>query len=367
MKLCLIAPVPPPYGGIANWYLLLSNYIECKARDITVSTINIAPRKRATEGRCLWNRIVVSGIEMLMKKKEMNTLLKMDCPDVIHMTTSGQLAIIRDVLLLKTARRHHVPTVYHIRFGRVPEISRQSTIEWKIMKMALRLASSVIAIDQETKAAIDFHLPMVKTRYIPNPFDLEKNQQIVSDKKKKEVVFAGWVVKTKGIEELLVAWERVRVKYSDFLLKIVGPFHDKYFSFLQEKYSFENVLFTGELDHDSTLKTISEGEIFILPSYTEGFPNSILEAMACGKPVIATSVGAIPDMLRGECGVVIQPQKAAEIENALDVLLGNEEMRERMGTNAKLKVMEKYAIDVVFEQYYSLWGSRCIEDDSHDI
>jgi len=55
---------------------------------------------------------------------------------------------------------------------------------------------------------------------------------------------------------------------------------------------------------------------FILPSYTEGFPNVILEAMALGKPIIATSVGAIPEILSEECGVVMKPRDQRDIEQA---------------------------------------------------
>ena len=69
ISVCLVAPVPPPYGGIANWYNLVTHYVENNRINIKFLTVNIAPTKRTTEGRSLFERVVVSGIEMLRKKK----------------------------------------------------------------------------------------------------------------------------------------------------------------------------------------------------------------------------------------------------------------------------------------------------------
>ena len=62
---------------------------------------------------------------------------------------------------------------------------------------------------------------------------------------------------------------------------------------------------------------LSASDVFVLPSYTEGFPNVIIEAMAMGKPIIATSVGAIPEMLDEGCGVVVPPKDADSLQKAL--------------------------------------------------
>ena len=110
------------------------------------------------------------------------------------------------------------------------------------------------------------------------------------------------------------------------------------------------VVFEGEKKHDDALSMLSQASIFTLPSYTEGFPNAVLEAMAFEKPIIATDVGAIPDMLQG-CGMVIQKENVDALENALVKLLEDEELCESLGKAAKQKIEQEYSLERVFNKY----------------
>ena len=91
----------------------------------------------------------------------------------------------------------------------------------------------------------------------------------------------------------------------------------------------------------------------MLPSYTEGFPNSVLEAMALGKIVIATEVGAIPQMLSSGCGIVVKSKNVTELRSALIKVMT--ENVDEFGVNARRKVEEEYDISKVVEQYIKLW------------
>ena len=354
MKICMVVPIPPPYGGIANWTKLMDEYSK-NIDDVELSFVNTAPKKRSMEGRTLWDRVVVQGLEMFKADKQMKKLLKSEKHDAVHMTTSGQLATFRDILMLKTAKKMGVPTVYHIRFGRVPEIAKNNTGEWKRLKKAMLLADRVMAIDTKTLEAIKEYAPEVNVCYVPNPFDMSKIKDVKTvQTPKKEIVFVGWVIKTKGIEELLCAWQSICEKYPDWTLKIVGPCNAEYKKELESTYACKNVIFAGEQSHDEVLKTVSESSVFTLPSYTEGFPNAVLEAMALEKPIVATSVGAIPDMLEG-CGVVIAPESADEIAKAFDDLLCDEEKRNSFAKKAKKKLTDEYTMETVFAMYKKTW------------
>lgn len=353
-KVCLVAPMPPPYGGIANWVVLLSEYLQKQGR-IELIHVNIAPKKRGLDGRTLWDRVVGQGIAMFAQKRELKRAIKEKNVEVIHMTTSGQLATIRDIQMLKLAKRNKIPTVYHIRFGRVAEIARKNTLEWKLIKRAMRLASKVMAIDNGTYDAIRAYLPKVDVCCVPNPFDLNKMQKVVMPSvSEKSIVYVGWIVKTKGVEELLSAWNDIRSEYPEWTLKLVGPYAQEYYDELDNRFTFDQVLFTGEQPHDMAMEILSKSSVFILPSYTEGFPNSVLEAMALQKPIIATDVGAIPDMLDG-CGVVIESRNAAAVADALDRLLSDEQLRTKLGIKGKEKLLKNYTIEKVVEEYERVW------------
>lgn len=356
LKVAMVAPVPPPYGGIGNWVLLLDEYTKNR-NDIQFLHINTAPVSRGLDGRSLWDRVVTQGFIMFRLRKELENAIRENKVDVVHITTSGQMAIVRDIAMLKLAKKNEIPSVYHIRFGRIPEIAQQNNREWKLLHKAMKIADQVIAIDHKTEKAIHEFAPEVNVCYVPNPFDMGKVSGIQKVGLSKTVIFIGWVVKTKGIEELLQAWERVQNRFTDWELKIVGPYSEDYLTYLKANFSKERVVFEGEKKHDDALSMLSQASIFTLPSYTEGFPNAVLEAMAFEKPIIATDVGAIPDMLEG-CGTVIQKENVEALENALASLMANEESRTRLGKAARQKIEQEYSLEHIFAKYMDIWGKK---------
>lgn len=363
IRLILIAPIPPPYGGIANWTLLMENNLNCNQHVELRKIINTAPSKRSVDGRTLWDRVVVQGFEMFKTWKELRQAVKIEKPDVIHMTTSGQLSIIRDILLLKTAKKLKIPTVYHLRFGRIPDIAIAGTKEWSLLKKAIRLATKTIAIDARTYNTLRAHFDELQICKIPNPYDSNLSWKILSEstdkycEKNKMIMFLGWCIKTKGIEELLKAWSNIRAAHLDWNLQIVGPCGKEYSEYLYRTYSMDNVILTGEKQHEEALRILMNADIFILPSYTEGFPNVILEAMAFGKPIIATDVGAIKEMLGDQCGILITPQSVSEIESALIMLMSDEELQKTLGQNALNRLQSNYLADKVINRYVEVWDN----------
>lgn len=356
LKVLFVVPLPPPYGGIANWTLLIKKYIHDN-NTIEAEYINSAPPKRDVDGRAIIDRIIFQGFRMFKINQKLKQRIKKFKPDVIHFTTSGQFAVIRDLLLLRTARMQHINTVYHIRFGRVPEIAKINSLEWRLISRAMRLATTTIVIDKNTFNTIQRYHPDLKKIYIPNPFDF--NGETIPTVARQEVVFIGWVIKTKGIEELLVAWKAVFAVHPDWTLKIVGPYKKDYFESLKARFPFNGVVFTGEQPHAIALKILSQAQIFILPSYTEGFPNSVLEAMAYSKAIVASDVGAISDMLSDSCGIVIPAKNSEAITTALNKLIVDKQLIESIGINAKKRLHNEYSIDRIFRRYMSIW--KCEE------
>ncbi|WP_195269673.1 glycosyltransferase family 4 protein [Eubacterium sp. 1001713B170207_170306_E7] len=352
-RVCLVAPVPPPYGGIANWTRLLAEYIDEKQHDIQLAVLNTAVGSRETEGRSLWDRVVVSGLKMLGLNQRLGREIRKGRPDIVHITTSGRLGIIRDLLLLKTARRNGIPTSYHIRYGRIPQMEREQSGEWKSQLKACRLADRVIVIDSRTYDCLSRYLPKEKLAYIPNPINLEK---LPAPRKRteKKIAFLGWLTPEKGIQELLSAWQNVSAENPDWSLELIGPYHKAFMADLRKRFGFERVAVTGELSHEAAMDRVNRAGIFVLPSHTEGFPNAVLEAMALGKPIVASRVGAVPDMLEG-CGVLVESQNAQMLSQALSRLINAPEEREALGLRAFDRVSGYYNLEKIIEQYNEIW------------
>lgn len=355
MKILLVAPVPPPYGGIANWVLLMEEYFKDNRENELVGIIDISPKKRGLDGRTLWDRIVKQGFEMFKLNSKLKQMIQDKNPNILHMTTSGQFAIIRDILFLYTAKIKKIPTLYHIRFGRIPEIEKKNTLEWKLLKKAIKLSNKVITIDEKTYQVLNKHFCNNKIEKIANPFNLNKITLIKNKNPSKVIMFLGWCIKEKGIEELLLAWEEINRDYPEWNLKLVGPINDNYKMELLKKFSMKQVILEGEKEHDVALELLNNSSIFILPSYTEGFPNSILEAMALEKPIIATDVGAIAEMLEQDGGIIIPPKDKNAIKESLIKLLDDKVLRELYGNNAKERLVNNYSIEVIVKKYNFVW------------
>lgn len=352
MKLCLIAPVPPPYGGVSNWERIIEKEIR-KDPDIEMSLINIAANKRPTDGRTILDRIFYSGYVMFWAYFRLRRYVKKNKVEVVHMTTSGGLGFYRDLLLVKLLKKKQIPVVYHIHFGRTVLYKEKQGREWRQICNLVDLVSHVITIDKVTYEIFESFGD--KVSYINNPIDVN-TYNLYTEVQQKKITYIGWMIKEKGIEELLQAFNEYSSKVSErYKLELIGPGDIKYIDYLKETYSCENVEFLGELEHEKAMEHLASAEVLVLPSYTEGFPNVILEAMALKKPIIATGVGAVPEMLDDDCGILIEKQNVESIVYALEDTLGNRDFQLQMGLRAYNRVLKKYDIKNTYMKYKKVW------------
>jgi glycosyltransferase involved in cell wall biosynthesis len=167
----------------------------------------------------------------------------------------------------------------------------------------------------------------------------------------------GWGVPAKGLTELVTAWALLDTPSR---LRIIGPISEPYaqdLTAIADK-ALGELEIVGPVEHGEAMSQLAAADVCVLPSYTEGFPNVVLEAMALGKPVVATCVGAIPEMLLGsddECGICIPPRDVNALHIALRQLATSKALRTALGTNGRRRVERNYSMGVVFRQYKDVW------------
>ena len=349
----MVSPLPPPYGGISHWTKMLCQYANT-CENVQLYVVDIAPHWRPMYDLGIWKRVVGGSIQFLRDIIQFCAILLVRCPHVVHLTTSGRVAIFRDLGIMLVAKLFHVPVIYHIRFGRVPTIASENSYEWKLIAYTMHKAHIVIAIDYATQNVIRHHFPEIRLVRIPNCINM-RNLQQHNGKSNSEhtVVFLGRIIPTKGISELIDAWTRLRP--CNWRLRIIGLRNRAYQEKLLALYNPERVEFSGEMDHDKAMKCLAEADVFVFPSYTEGFPNVVLEAMALGKAIIASRVGAIPEMLADGCGLLIDPKDSEALADALAQVFEDDTLRFTMGIRARIRAMDKFSIDTVFKQYMTIW------------
>lgn len=332
---------------------MVSNYARERS-DVTIEVINTAPRGRAIYNLNVPLRLMTGTAQLLREVFQLVNCLARKRVDVVHLTTSGDLSVVRDFVISNLTRVFSVKFVYHIRFGRIPEISLADTTEWRLIASVMRRASDVIVIDPQTCAAIKRFAPDVNVALIPNCVDqnsLTSYEKLTTGV--KVALFVGWVVPTKGISELVEAWAILDRR--DWVLRIIGPADLKYREELLQRLKPNNLEFLGELPHQQAMAEMAACDLFVLPSHTEGFPNVVVEAMALGRPILATSVGAIPEMLDGGAGVLVESKNVDALAMTLDAVMRDSQKRERMAQMAHSKAMRLYTIDVIFKAYMDIW------------
>lgn len=143
----------------------------------------------------------------------------------------------------------------------------------------------------------------------------------------------------KGVDVLLRAFSSVALRHPQIRLVLAGdgPLSATLKTLARQLLIQDRVDFRGLLPPDAMLDTLLRATAVVLASRTEGLPLSILEAMACGKPIIATAVGGIPEVIRnGENGILVESENPANLAGALDRLLSDPALGKRLG-NAALR------------------------------
>jgi len=352
VNVVLVSPIPPPYGGIASWTSMVLKYSELHGTASTI-LVDTSLRLRPSHSRSRLGRLFLGTLEGagIMFRLLVATFKRR--PDIVHLNSAASIGLIRDIAIVTLARARRIPVVYHLRFGRVPEMVAYNTREWRLLVKVARSASAVIVIDRPTFAVFAQHAPQVKCHLVPNCIDMN-TIPVKASEPLAVVLYVGSIIRSKGLTDLIVAWNSVCT--TGWQLVLIGEYEESY---RDELLSFSNdassVSILGGLPRYQVLRHMSESAILALPSHTEGFPNVVVEAMACGLPVIATQVGAVPEILEGNAGLIVPPKDCRALADALSLLMGDNDLRTELGNRARRKVQANYALESVYREYELIW------------
>ena len=168
-------------------------------------------------------------------------------------------------------------------------------------------------------------------------------------KKKINMLFLGLISEAKGIFDLLnVLSENAKMFHDKILLHIGGNGKVQELNEYVERYGLKDmVVYEGWVSGEKKVNLFQQADIFVLPSYTEGLPVSILEAMSYRLPILSTPVGGIPEVVKeGVNGILIQPGDTDALYHALLRLISDIELRENMGMESYRKVQSYFPEEV---------------------
>ncbi|CAB1063931.1 hypothetical protein D1BOALGB6SA_8716 [Olavius sp. associated proteobacterium Delta 1] len=262
-------------------------------------------------------------------------------------------------LLLK--KKYNIPLVCSLRGSDInvyPEYNRSTYDQTKKVLLEADFITSVSYALKKSAESISHPRREIQVIYNGcnvHEFKNNRNSRYILRKKlgiskqAQALIFVGGLLKEKGVHELLEA-------FLAYLSSIHPNLHLIYVGDGPEYQNISNTILSKKLSHRIHLvggkpnseinQWLSTADIFVFPSYFEGLPNAILEAMACGLPVVATDVGGIPEIVEnGKSGILIGTRSANSIATAIQFLLENTEMRERMGQEGRNIIKNRFTWD----------------------
>lgn len=336
LEIILVSPLPPPIGGIATW---TEGFLKQSADEkIDVSVID-SKKIDGPFGEFIrtW-RIFKESYKFARFKKHA----------VFHINSSCSLTgMLRDYIVKRIALhfRRKVVIQFHC------DIEYQLARNWlktNIFRRLCKNASSILVLNSSSSAYCKkANIPTIVIGNFVNDSYLIKPLP-VRQKNLSKAIFVGRVTKEKGINEIIQSAK----KLCDFSFLIVGPISEKI------DCDLKNVKFVGPKNSSEVLDLLDSSDVFVLPTYSEGFSVSVLEAMSRQLPVVATNIGANNDLLGStQKEYLIDPSSEASLTNALRMVRDNPDRALAVGYSNRLVVLDKYTLRGIFGQLLNIYLS----------
>jgi glycosyltransferase involved in cell wall biosynthesis len=367
MKVLLVAPAPPPAGGIESVTQNLVNFFQTSRNGDQLLLYNTSHPHRPVTSESLFTRWYTGIIDSCKTYLSVVSIIKKSKPDIVHLASSSSLSLFKDILIVKAANRLKTPILLHWHFGRIPLLSKQRNWEWKLLMSVIQKCTLSVTIDNRSYSAL-FEAGLSNIVNIPNPLPHDVEQKVLelskntNQRPKDRLIYVGHIIKSKGVIELVEACLEV-TSVNELIL--IGPYEEKVKNVLiriaRQKKEGRWLKFTGELNINQVLEYMSRSPALVLPSYTEGFPMVIIEAMAMGCAIIASDVGAIPEILatgtKTPCGVCVPPQNIEKLREAIFQVFENHNKCATYGKRGMDRVLTAYTMKQVFKLYRMAWGN----------
>jgi glycosyltransferase involved in cell wall biosynthesis len=208
-----------------------------------------------------------------------------------------------------------------------------------------------------------------KVRYLHNAVNVERFKPGEPDEKvlakyltprpKRLLLYVGLISRMKGVSDLVKAFVRIVKEERETVLILAGReeelYADKIRALVKEMKLEGSVRFLGPVPNEDVVHLMRACDLFVLASRSEGIPRAVLEAMACGKPIVATRVAGVREAVRdGETGYTVEVGDIGGLAEAALRLLRDEELRMRLGRNARLVVEEEFNYEKVMPKLAGL-------------
>ncbi|HEX7952573.1 MAG TPA: glycosyltransferase [Burkholderiales bacterium] len=304
-------------------------------------------------------------------------------PDVTLVHAAAGLSVLRDWVFMLSARLAHTKVICHYHGTLHTHFPSGETRCGRLIgRFLMAAAHRVIVLSPTYQQEMSKAWKRNDVSWAPNMVDIALFDNVSRSKAvpwlehgDRATLFVGRLSAPKGVFDLFDAIPQVIERHPEARFVLVGvaeseEMEDVVRAQAERRGIASHVAFLGALAGADKVFAYATSEIMVVPSWTEGFPLVIPEAMAAGLPVIATAVGAIPDFVKdGYDGFLVAPGNCRALAERICRLMDDEDLRRRIGQRARLRAAREFAIEVgcskVAEVAKCLLGTAATMDGGH--
>jgi glycosyltransferase involved in cell wall biosynthesis len=283
---------------------------------------------------------------------------------LLHVHTASGMSFARKSIYLAMARGLGVPTVFHLHGGGFQRFVAELRFGWmkRWAQHTLKSSTQVFTLSASWRSYVQELAPGTCATVIVNPVRLPQKPSSCNEEQHR-VLFLGRANQAKGAFDLVAAVGRLRAAYPGMRLAIAGDADAAALQRQIEQCGAQGcVEVLGWLGTDERAMQLQRAQIFALPSYHEGLPMAMLEAMVYGKAVVVTPVGGIPDAVEHEAnGLLVQPGDIDALAAALARLFSDQPLRRKLAQAAQERAEQHYGADGVLQRVAQCYDSLGVQ------
>ena len=283
-------------------------------------------------------------------------------PDLVHLHTSQASAWIKDTYFIFLGWIFRVPVVLHVHAAEMDVfyIKRHRLEKW-YTRQAMQTATVVMAVSEQWRQSLSAIVSIDKIETFRNCIDVQQFNYVHDTGERVNILFLGSIGPRKGFYDLLEAAKVLKENGRLFNMWLAG-YEEINGELLKAKQKIsalglEDCCYPlGIVLGDEKIRLINEAHISTLPSYNEGLPIAVLEALAAGLPVVTTPVGGISEVVKDTVnGYLVHPGDFAMLADKLDLLIQNPELCQTIGETNRRYAENELDVRPYVEQLVELY------------
>jgi glycosyltransferase involved in cell wall biosynthesis len=362
-RILISGHLPPPSGGVATYYQSLLNSSLPQQVDLQFVQTSTHKRMLSQSGKFSVANIISAIADCARFTK---AVIKQR-PELSHIATAFGLSFVKHSVCVLVARFFGSRVLLHPHCGFSALYSTQPRWWQAFFRSVIRMTNGVITLSSEWNKLLEI-IPDCNVYYLPNAMDLSSYRDIFQARRTAakevpllKVLYLGYLGKDKGSFDLIEAAKELAAKKVPVVFDLVGgDLEIGEVELLQEEIERANLSQVVKMhpfaEGRGKLNAFNNADVFVYPSYFEGMPMAVIEAMACGLPIIATKIGGLPDLVcDGLNGILVDARCPGQLANAIQLLSSNPDLRSKMGLNSFQIAYKKYDIEVLVPRLVSIY------------